>query len=263
MPKVSVLMSVYNDQKYLGEAVRSILSQTLTDFEFIIFDDGSTDGSSKILDDFAASDCRIKIIHQANIGLTKTLGKGIELAEGEYVARMDADDIAMPERLMKQVKYLDDDPQVVLVSSFAKVIDGPGNEIGEHRPATTHERIRKLSFFSGQLCHPAAMFRKQEVLSLGGYDEDMRYAQDADLWFRVMKKYRVANIPEYLLKWRKTPEGIGAVKYKEQLAFAQKAKARAIKSGLYPKYYYIFLLWPHIRRIVPVRMKKFFKKMFR
>lgn len=259
MPKVTVLMSVFNGGKFLEESVQSILSQTLIDFEFLIFDDGSFDGSEKKLDQLSAGDTRVKVVRQKNIGLTKTLNLGLRLARGEYVARMDSDDVAMPDRLQKQVSFLDNNPEIALVASFAKIIDEKGQEIGEHWPAVEHDAIRKLSFFSGQICHPSVMFRKNKILDIGGYDENFQYAQDCDLWFRLMKENRVANIPEFLLKWRKTSEGIGTRKQAEQQVFARRAKRRALKGGLYPWYYVFFLIWPHIRFAVPIKWRKWIK----
>ncbi len=255
MPRVSIIMSVYNDSAHLKEALTSILQQTYSDFEFLITDDGSTDESPKILDEYAAKDQRVKVVHQKNIGLTKTLNKSIAEAKGEYVARMDSDDIALPRRLAEEVKFLDSHPETALVSCFTKVIDAEGKEIGEHRPGVTHEEIKKLIFFSGQIAHPAAMFRKQAFLALGGYDENFKYAQDLDLWFKFIAKYKVANLPEFLFLWRRTPGGIGVAKFKKQRHFAQLARWRAIKTGLYPRYYVLFMMWPYLRNLIPESLK--------
>ncbi len=261
MSKVSVVMSVYNDSAHLKEALESVLNQTFFDFEFLITDDGSTDESSKILDEYAAKDARVKVLHQTNIGLTKTLNSSIKKASGIYIARMDSDDVSLPNRLVEEVKFLDSHSEVAAVSCFAKVIDAEGKEIGEHRPGVAHEEIKKLIFFSGQLCHPAVMFRKDAFLALGGYDENFRYAQDLELWFKFIAKYKVANIPEFLFLWRKTAGGIGVAKLKEQQRFAGLAKWQAIKSKLYPRYYVLFLIWPYLRRFVPVFLKNKAKKL--
>lgn len=256
-------MSVYNDAAYLAQAVESILNQSFRDFEFLIFNDGSTDGSKEILEELANKDNRIKLINQENIGLTKTLNRGLSMAQGEYIARMDSNDISVFDRLEKEVKFLDDNKDFAVVGSFTEVIDDNGKNIGFHKPAVIDTEIKKLSFFSGQLTHSSVMFRKKEIVALGGYDENIKYAQDADLWFRIMGKYKVANIPEYLLKWRKTAGGISVKKIKDQLKFAQKAKVRAIKNGLYPRYYYLFLLWPYMRSFFPVGLKNHLKKLFK
>ncbi len=256
-------MSVYNDATYLSQAIDSILNQSFCDFEFLIFNDGSTDDSKEILEEFAKKDNRIKLVHQENIGLTKTLNRGLSMARGEYIARMDSDDIATHDRLEKEINFLDNHKDVVVVGSFTRVIDENGKVVGSHQPAVTNKDILKFSFFSGQLAHPSVMFRKKEILELGGYDESVKYAQDADLWFRVMNKYKVANIPEYLLLWRKTQSGIGTEKLKEQMAYAQKAKVQAIQNGLYPKFYFIFLIWPYLRGFIPQGLKEFFKKLLK
>lgn len=254
-------MSVYYNAGYMAEAIDSILKQSFADFEFLIFDDGSTDGSASLLDNYAARDERIRIIHlPEHQALAETLNQGIALAKGEYIARMDADDISLQERFKKQVDFLDKHTEVAVVSVFTKVIDKDGKEIGEHRPATNHEQIKKMSFFSGQLCHPAVMFRKEAIMSLGGYNEQYLYAQDYELWFRVMKRYQVANLPEILFYWRKIGSGTGVAKRKEQLKFAQQAKINAVKNGLYPKYYMAFLGWPHARKLVPKQLKEMIKK---
>lgn len=263
MPKVTVLMSVYNDSKYLKESIDSILNQSFIDFEFLIFNDGSTDNSAKILDEYAARDGRIKIFHQNNIGLTKTLNKGISIAKGIYIARMDSDDISLADRFKKEAEFLDKYPEIAVVACFTKVIDENGRETGEHRPGASHEAIKKLSFFSGQLCHPAVMFRKTIIQQLGGYDEKFVYAQDCDLWFRVMKKNQVANIPEFLFLWRETSGGIGSCRHREQQICARRAKIRAMRAGLYPWYYFLFLLWPKIRNLIPSSWRNWAKKAIR
>lgn len=261
MPKVSVIMSVYNGSAYLKQALESVLDQTFSDFEFLITDDGSTDESPKILDEYAAKDARVKVFYQKNIGLTKTLNNSIKKAGGIYIARMDSDDISLPNRLAEEVKFLDAHSEVAVVSCFAKVIDDEGKEIGEHCPGVTHSEIKKLIFFSGQLCHPAVMFRKDAFLALGGFNESFRYAQDLELWFKFIAKYKVANIPKFLFLWRKTAGGIGVAKLKEQRRFAQLAKRQAVKNKLYPRYYVLFLIWPYLSRFVPMFLKKNAKRL--
>lgn len=259
--KVSVVMSVYNGEKHLAKAIASILNQTFSDFEFIIINDGSNDSSELIIRKFAIQDERIMVISRENHGLTRSLNEGIKLAKGEYVARMDADDIAFPKRLEKEVDYLDNHPEVGLVSCFARVINDCDQEIGEHRPPVVHNEIRKRSFFAGQLCHPAAVFRKTLWAELGGYDEKVLYAQDYELWFRLMAGYKVANIPEFLFYWRNSASGIGRTKEKEQRQFAQKARLAAIKNRLYPYYYLLFLPWPYVRTFIPATLRNKIKKL--
>ncbi len=256
-------MSVYNDEKYLKEAIGGILNQTFKDFEFIIINDGSTDKSSRILDKYAKKDKRIKVIHQKNIGLTKSLNKALKLAKGEYVARMDSDDNSLPERLGKQIKFLDKHPKIVLAGTFAKVINEKGEIIKEHKPPVSHQAIKRRMFFAGQICHPSFMFRKKIIQEINGYDENFKYAQDYDLLFRLIKKHQLANIPEFLLLWRESKWGIGRIKNKEQRKFANKVRIRAIKNGSYPIYYILFFFWFYPRPLIPDKLRNFLKKIFR
>jgi len=259
-PKISVVMSVFNEKKYLEKAIKSIINQSFSNFEFIIIDDGSADGSAEMLDDWAKEDKRIKIIHQKNIGLTKSLNKGIKIARGKYIARMDADDISMPTRLEKEINYLKKNPKTVLVSSFVKIIDEKGHEIGELTPAVTYDKIKKMSIFSCQIYHSSSMFGKKIFEKIGGYNEKYIYAQDIELWFKFMKAYQVANIPEFLLLWRKSPKGIGVRKRRDQEKFDRKAKMEAIRNGFYPWYYVFFLAWPFIRPFIPSKLRDSIKK---
>jgi glycosyltransferase involved in cell wall biosynthesis len=140
MPRISVVMSVYNGEKYLRQAIESILQQTYTDFEFIIIDDGSTDSSREIIQSY--DDKRIRlVINEQNIGLTKSLNKGIRLAKGEFIARMDADDISLPQRFEKQVAYLDSHPEVGVLGTYANIIDHRGKIINNIIFPTEHETI--------------------------------------------------------------------------------------------------------------------------
>ncbi|OGO06384.1 MAG: hypothetical protein A2Y73_07940 [Chloroflexi bacterium RBG_13_56_8] len=207
-PKVSVVMSVYNGASYLPAAVESILGQTFSDFEFIIVDDGSTDQTSKILQSFR--DERIVLLkNNRNLGLTKSLNRGLERARGEYIARLDADDISLPERLARQVQYLDAHPELGLVASAVVYIDPDGNELGV-------QRIRTRDFYSALLDvdfvweHSATMFRTACVQAVGPYRDEFKYMQDVDLWLRIGEKSGLMVLGEPLIKLRLHPESIGA-----------------------------------------------------
>jgi len=260
--RVSVVMSVYNCANYLVEAIESILAQDYDNFEFIIVDDGSTDGSKNILSNYS-NNSRILLKHQENKGLTPSLNLAIAEARGEYIARMDADDVSLPQRLGKEVRFLDLHREISLVSCWAKVINEKGSEIGAHHPATTHEAIKKKSFFSGQLCHPAVVFRKEIFKKLGGYNEKYKYAQDYELWLRFFKHgYKAANIPEYLLMWRDTKSGIGRDKFKIQRDYGLKARWWAIRQRIFPWYYIFFLSYPYLTGFIPRKFKDLFKNLF-
>ena len=199
-PKVSVLMSVYNGECYLREAIISILNQTFQDFEFIIIDDGSTDSSRDIIDSFG--DPKISVFeNDRNLGLTKSLNKGIDLCRGQYIARMDADDISLRERLEKQKNFMDRNEEIGICGTWTKTI---GEKSGEIRKYPIHkEDIRCNLLFNNALCHSTLFFRKDALFSSNlKYDTSFRYSQDFDLMVRASAIFPLANIPEVLLLYR-------------------------------------------------------------
>jgi glycosyltransferase involved in cell wall biosynthesis len=203
-PAVTVLMPVYNAERYVDEAVRSILGQTFADFEFIIIDDGSKDRSLAILEGYAARDPRIRLVSRPNTGIVRALNQGLDMASGELVARMDADDIALPERLAKQRKYLEGHPECVMVGSRVLVIDPKGMPLTIMSDALTHEQIVD-GFLAGRgqlVHHPAVMYRRQVVLEIGAYREIFDEAEDLDLFLRLAEVGRIVNMEEPLLKYR-------------------------------------------------------------
>lgn len=231
-PAVSVLMTVYNGRQYLAQAVESVLSQTFGDFEFIVIDDGSTDGSTDVLRDFTARDGRIRLISRRNTGMTRALNEGIGVAQGRYIARMDADDICLPERFDRQVAYLDAHPDCVLLGSQVLLIDPDGDPLGpKHNTAYTHEDIEHSLLDKGwPMVHPAVMIRTQALRAIGGYDERWPTNQDHDLFTRLAEVGRVANLPEVLLRYRQHFSSVSYTKGLEQeqtlLAILQAAYAR-------------------------------------
>jgi glycosyltransferase involved in cell wall biosynthesis len=214
-PKLTVLMAVYNGERFLPKAVQSILDQTFTDFEFLVIDDGSTDRSASILESY--NDPRIRVIENIeNIGLTRSLNKGIRLARGEYIARMDADDISLPERLEQQVEYLDAHTDAGLVMCQYEAIDETGAIFAtSHAPATSEAIYYQLTFFC-LLLHGCAMFRKELILELNGYDESLVRAQDVDLWYRMSRHTRIGMIDKVLLQYRYSATNISSLFKTEQ-----------------------------------------------
>lgn len=209
MPKVSVLMAVYNDQRYVREAIASILNQTWTDYEFLIVNDGSTDDTRAIITSF--DDPRIRLIdNPANIGLTKSLNRGLALAQGDYIARQDSDDISHPTRLEWQVQFLDAHPDVVLLGTQIRQIDQHGNPLPERsvRP-TTGIGIKWHLLFDNPFPHTSVMFRRSVVWdTLYGYNEDFIRSQDFELWSRIASTYSVCNLSEVLVDYRVHPASI-------------------------------------------------------
>jgi glycosyltransferase involved in cell wall biosynthesis len=203
-PDISVLMSIYNGKRFVSEAINSILNQSLTNFEFIILDDGSTDGVTEDLMRYADADRRIRLIVQDNIGLTKSLNCGLALSRGQFIARMDADDISHPSRFALQVKEFKRDRKLVLLGSEVELVTECGIELGTMGKQLSHKDIRAqlLNGDGSALVHPAVMFRRDAALAIGGYDEAFTTAQDLDLFLRLTDSGKAANLPQTLLKWR-------------------------------------------------------------
>lgn len=203
-PIVSVLMAVHNGLPYLDEAVDSILNQTITDFEFIIVDDGSTDGSSEWLSDKATTDPRIRVISQSNTGIARALNHGLRFAQGRFVARMDADDVSCPTRFEVQVRLMERDPGLVIVGSAVEKITATGQAYDTKAPPTGHDDIRKhlLLGDAQALVHPVAMIRKEIMDVVAGYDERFTTSQDLDLFLRLTERGRAANVTSVLLQYR-------------------------------------------------------------
>lgn len=213
-PKVTVLMPVHNGEKYLREAVDSILGQTFRDFEYIVVDDASTDRSYEIARSY--TDPRVVLVrNERNLGLTVSLNRGLELARGEYVARMDCDDVSLPERLERQVAFMDAHPDVGACSTWSLDIDHAGNVIGR-RELPVGEELNNFYWRRSPLIHPAAMFRFDREDG-PRYDPACRYAQDYDLWFRIRVRRRLANLPEHLLLYRVHDESITGSRFDAQL----------------------------------------------
>lgn len=221
-PKVSVLMSVYNGSRYLRESIDSILNQTFSDLEFIIIDDCSTDDSRDIISEYAEKDQRIVLItNPKNIGLTKSLNKGLKIAKGEYVARQDADDISLPNRLAKQVSLLDKQLEVALVSCEIEYINSEGHTIGKDQEACVPELVAWYLLFYNRLAgHSQVIFRHQLAMNLGGYSESYRYSQDYEFWCRIVKVGKIFILPEILLQQRRHNQSISLAKSSEQESYA-------------------------------------------
>ena len=194
-------MSVYNASKFLNEAIESILNQTYKNFEFIIIDDGSTDNSTQIIEKYKKIDERIVFIeNEKNVGLTKNLNKAIKLSTSDYIARMDADDISDVKRLEKQIKFLQENKDISIVGSCAKYINSKGEVEENIDVPENYEEIRNMIYKVNPLIHPSVMFKKEDIISIGMYNEELRKVQDYDLWFRaVANNLKMHNIQESLL----------------------------------------------------------------
>ena len=202
-PLVSVLLPVYNGEKYLDQAVQSILNQTYRNFELILLDDGSSDCSLKIAQTYADTDKRVRVYSHENMGLCRTLQKGVSLSLGKYIARMDADDIALPERFEQQVKYLESNPSCVVLGAGTIVIDPQDNLLYAPELTQGHEKIllELLQWKGSRICHPTVMMRTETVRAVGGYVQEYHY-EDIDLFLKLAKVGKLENLPQKLLKHR-------------------------------------------------------------
>jgi hypothetical protein len=211
-PKVSVVLPVYNCPDYVGEAIESILKQTMADFELIVIDDGSKDNSLAVIKQY--TDKRIWIFTQENQGLARTLNKGIGFAKGRYIARQDQDDISLPERFAKQVKILDANPDCALVATWAEIWQGRSRTTRTLSHPSNQSKIKFELLFDSQFVHSSVMFRKEAVEQVGLYptDKNREPPEDYELWSRLARKYTLSNIPEVLQIYRELPESISRVR---------------------------------------------------
>lgn len=203
MPRASVLLPVYNGAPYLRESIDSILSQSFTDFELLVLNDGSSDSSAEIVREY--SDRRIRYFEHQNVGLPATLNKGLALAEGEVIFRQDQDDVSLPKRIATQMDFLDRNPGVVLVGTWAVIIDERGRPVGRmhcHPRGTTALRVESL--VDSPFVHSSVAMRRDVVLALGGYATDkMRQPpEDYELWSRLLRTCQAANIAQPLVLYR-------------------------------------------------------------
>jgi glycosyltransferase involved in cell wall biosynthesis len=210
---VSILMAVYNGEKYLREAIESMLNQTYTNFEFLIINDGSTDTTEEII--MSYQDERIRHIkNEQNLKLIASLNKGLDLAIGKYIARMDADDISMPERLKKQVEYLEKNPQIGVLGSWVEIIGKEEPMIIQHK--TNFNDIRVELLFHNYLCHPSVMLNNLILKKHNLNYPNFLHAEDYGLWIQVAKYGKIEILPEFLLKYREHGENISLTLKKEQ-----------------------------------------------
>jgi glycosyltransferase involved in cell wall biosynthesis len=201
-PPLSVILPVYNGEAHLDEAIRSIRAQTYRAFEFLIIDDGSSDRSLDIIERHAAEDGRIRVRTRPNRGLIETLNEGLAIARGQYVARMDADDVALPKRFRRQIEFMTEHPRCVLLGSSVVFIDETGHEDRPHHCFINDATIRHALPVEGAVLHPAAMFRRSAVLEVGGYRAGYVAAEEYDLWHRLAHVGQLNNLAEPLLRYR-------------------------------------------------------------
>ena len=208
-PLISVMMSVYNAERYVAEAIQSILGQTEGRFEFLIVNDGSRDASGSIIDRYAAQDSRIRAIHQENRGLIASLNRMLDEARAPLVARMDSDDVSRPERFAVQLAWMQAHPDIAVLGTNTDELDADGaffpcSDFHPEHPADIRERLMAAS----AMCHPSVMMRRDVIRSLGGYRAAFRHCEDYDLWLRVSERHDLYNLPDRLFLYRRSPDQV-------------------------------------------------------
>lgn len=236
-PRLSVVLPVHNCRRYLAAAIASIRDQTVADFEFIIIDDGSTDGSDRIIDSAALADPRIRVIRRPNTGIVGALNDGLALATGEFIARMDGDDIAEPGRFAAQLAALDDAPDIVALGCSTLIIDSSGAVVDLFQPPLAHDAIvdQLLQGNGAALVHPAVVFRRAALDVAGPYAPEFCKAEDLDLFLRIARVGRLANLPTPLLRYRLHPQSTNFSQrpHQKELVLRILARERAAR-GLPP-----------------------------
>lgn len=260
--KISVIMSVYNDEKYLAGAITSILNQTYQDFEFIICNDCSTDSSESIILSYLEEDERIVYFkNEKNAGLAASLNHCLEKATGEYIARMDSDDFSLPDRFEKQVKFLDDNPWCAVIGGQMAYMNGEGTVYTESAFQTeisAADVVKRVS-----VAHPTIMVRKAVIDEVHGYSVGplTRRAEDYDLWCKIVEKgYHLHNLPDIVLKYRQDAVTIKKRKYTYRVD-EFKIKNYWRKRLGYPLWYIVYAIKPLIVGLFSSNLYMKIKKM--
>lgn len=231
-PLVSVILPTYNSAAYLDKAINSILTQRYRHFELIIVNDGSNDDTQNLLAQY--QDPRITVINQVNLGLPKALNQGIRMAKGKYIARQDADDISLPERLSKQVAFMEQNPNCALLGTWSNIVTATGSKHGkpafkarQHQHPTSNGQLQVLLLINNQFVHSSVMIRASYLNQIGLYSENPEHypPEDYDLWLRIARRYPIVNLPRVLLEYSEIPTSISRTK--EQL-IQERAKKMSI-----------------------------------
>jgi glycosyltransferase involved in cell wall biosynthesis len=253
-PAVSVLMGVHNGAPWIPGAVASVLGQTLGDLELIVVDDGSTDATPGLL--AAVRDPRLVVERQARAGLTPALNRALARARAPLIARLDADDVALPERLARQRAFLWAHPEVGLLGTAARVVDERDRELHVIRPPEHDRAIRRALIRGNLFVHSSVMLRRALAERVGGYDASFPVAQDYDLWLRLAGLTRMANLSEPLVVRRLVAGRVTAAREGERLRAEARARWRAVRGGAYPAWCAIFALRPLAALAMPLPLRR-------
>lgn len=254
-PLVSVLLSTHNQEKYLKEAIESILKQTYQNLEFLVVNDDSTDSTRSILQKY--NDKRLIVIaNKKKLGLTKSLNRALRLSKGKYIARMDGDDISTRDRLKTQITFLEKNRDIAAVGSWAQVIDDKGRKVKIRRTPMGFKEINKEIPKLNPFIHSTLVFRAEVFKEIGPYDESFLFAQDYDLMLRITSRFKTANINKALLLYREHPKSVSSSEMAQQLKMALKARFKALRNHDLTLWQSIFLIKPAFSLLIPVSFKK-------
>lgn len=248
-PAVSVLMGVRDGAAWISRAVASVLAQTLTDLELVVVDDGSTDTTAALLS--GVRDPRLVVERQARAGLTAALNRALGRARAPLIARLDADDVALPTRLERQRAFLQAHPEVGLLGTAARVVDGSDRDVEITRPPEDDTAIRRALIRRNPFVHSSVMLRRALVSSIGGYDVSFAVAQDYDLWLRLSAITRMANLAEPLVIRRLVAGRVTEARDDDRLRAEARARWRAVRAGAYPPWSALFALRPLLALALP------------
>jgi glycosyltransferase involved in cell wall biosynthesis len=258
LPKVSVLMPNYNNSEYLIGAIESIINQTYTNFEFIIVDDCSTDNSWKIIQEYAKKYKKIMCFrNEKNLNIVKTRNNLFNLADknSKYLAIFDSDDISLSKRLEKQVEFLENNVEYGLVGSQVYIIDETNKIIGKRYYQTNYDKLKKKMIFKSPVAQPSVMLRREIIESIGDYSDKYEVCEDYDLWFRVLKKYKIVNLKVFLLKYRITKTQSKNKKLKLTIRNTIKIQSKYLFNKKYFSFFgLIYFLLENILLVLPNKL---------
>ncbi len=261
MEKISIIMPAYNVEKFIKPAIQSLLKQSYKHFRLIIVNDASTDNTLKIAGQFSSK--KVKIIsNRINLGVAKSLNIGIRASESKYIARMDADDLSLPDRLEIQFNYLEKNSNCMLVGSWVDLVKESGKSLKIIKTPVDYKTIKKKIFRSNTFIHPTVMMRRSALEKLGAYDDNLNGAEDYDLFLRIAARNNCVNLPLVLLKYRLNKSAV-SLKYMKKVEFQSlKARIKAICKYRYPFWQSIFLIKPLIMFFIPAGIKLHFYPLY-
>jgi len=257
-PKISVVIPTYDKAQYLGEAIESVLNQTYKNIEIIIIDDGSKDNTQEVVKSF--NDPRILYIWQSNQGEVVARNRGIQESNGKYIAFLDSDDLWLKEKLQKQVDFMEKSKEIGLLGTGCYEIANNGKILGQKRFSSSNNVLQKKLIKFNPFIHTSVMIRKNVFDKVSWYNKNFQESQDYELWLRIAKNYKIANLPELLVKKRYYKEGLSSAKDKQQLYFALEVKKAAIRRGQYSRWCYLYVLKSWIFMKMPFFMRKIIRK---